>query len=100
MLGVQFGHCSAGPRASEGLNKPAAPSPEHLAGPLVVVIRRKRLFLVSAYEILPPQGDLNVLQLSKRLFLSGNKGGFTGDLVSQGMILAACIDPCLRFIHW
>lgn len=73
MLGVQFGHCSAGTRASEGLNKPAAPSPEHLAGPLVVVIRRKRLFLVSAYEILPPQGDLNVLSCRSVCFCLGTK---------------------------
>lgn len=36
---------------------------------------------------------------SERLFLSGNKGDFTGDLVSEGMILAASIDPRRRFIH-
>lgn len=43
---VQFGHCCAGTRAGERLNKPTAPSPEHLAEPSVVT-QRKRLFLVS-----------------------------------------------------
>lgn len=59
--GLQFGHCSVGTRASEGLNKPTAPSPEHLAEPSAVVIRRKRLFLVSEFEISPPQGNINIL---------------------------------------
>lgn len=57
----QFNHCSVGTRASEGLNKPTAPRPEHMAEPSAVVMRRKRLFLVSECEISPPQGDINIL---------------------------------------
>lgn len=56
-------------------------------------------FLVSADEILSPQGGRKRPQSLKHLFLCGNRGVFTGGLVSEGMILAACIDPRLRFIH-
>lgn len=36
-------------------------SPEDVAEPSAVGIRRKRLFLLSEFEISPPQGDINIL---------------------------------------
>lgn len=57
-------------------------------------------FLVSADEILVPQGgDVNVLSHRSICFCPGTKVSVLEALVSEGMILAACIDPRLRFIH-
>lgn len=83
-------------------SRPTAPSPEHLAEPLVVT-QRKRLFLVSECDFFffffTSVGGHKRPQPLKRLFLSGNKGGYIGDSVSEGMILVAFIDLRLRFIR-
>lgn len=47
-----------GPEQAKDLT---SPSPEDLAEPSAVGIRRKRLFLVLEFEISPPQGDINIL---------------------------------------